>query len=694
MEEKPMMRFGNYELVRRIDIGGMGEVYLANQLSAFGRPVAIKIIRADLAHDITARARFLREAEVSSYLKHEHILPLYDFGEEENRLYLVTPYIDGGTLATYLKTRGALSIADTRKLFVPLVQAVAYIHRRGVIHRDLKPSNILLDSEDGEIYVRLIDFSIASVPGHNPHAPLTTAGHEVGTIAYMAPERLSGVAAPSNDIFSLGVILHQMLTARMPTALPASEGQPDPLLQVVQKCIAIDPAERYATAEDLLKSFELACQQALHKHSQRTPPVHETPTSLPILDVSAPSPQPLAAERSQPALLPELRPVEKVSLQHSGEIPALTRKGSTPVQIRPERFTADDYDAPTADLSQFRTQIGAHPARPSNSRPPQTVSRPGQHQTRKRRSSLPLLLALLSIALLLGVSGLLIYGYEIASAVSVTINFAPQQRVLSQIFELEADPRSQSITNTTIPARVLSLSQQKQQSAPTTGMIDCVDEVFNCQQGVSQADINNLFATIQPELEQSIMQSLQSKINALHGYQASQIAFSTPQVTANPAVNQPGKTVTVSVTEQGSVGYILETDLNKIVAQELAGAASQLGAGFQVIAASMQIGHPVVEGTNTSNGLLEIKVAAGAIVRYHFSTQQLMQISNGLVNKTYARALTYLRDQPGIDPTSIGIHFTSGNGTTMPGDTGHIQLVPLEPGTLPDVTLTPLPTTP
>src|SRR5690349_18641417 len=121
MEETSGARFGNYELVKRIDVGGMGEVYLAHQLTAFGRKVAIKIIRPDLVHDITARARFLREAEVSAHLKHEHILPLYDFGEVEGRLFLVTPYIEGGTLAARLKSQGTLSLSETQKLFTPLV---------------------------------------------------------------------------------------------------------------------------------------------------------------------------------------------------------------------------------------------------------------------------------------------------------------------------------------------------------------------------------------------------------------------------------------------------------------------------------------------------------------------------------------------------------------------------------------------
>src|SRR5215469_13084307 len=251
MQEESLPRFGNYDLVRRIDVGGMGEVYLAHQRSAFGRDVAIKIIRSDLVHDVTARARFLREAEVSAHLKHEHILPLFEFGEDQGRLFLVTPYIEGGTLAHHLKS-GPLTLAEVYLLFAPLVQAVAYIHRRGVIHRDLKPTNILLDSQDGQIYVRLIDFGIASLQGQAASAPLTTAGNEVGTVAYMAPERLSGVAAPSNDIFSLGVILYQMLTGHFPT-LQLNHRLPQPLEYVVRRCIAPHPEDRFASAEEVLK---------------------------------------------------------------------------------------------------------------------------------------------------------------------------------------------------------------------------------------------------------------------------------------------------------------------------------------------------------------------------------------------------------------------------------------------------------
>src|SRR5215469_1144935 len=259
-------RFGNYDLVQRIGMGGMGEVYLARQRTAFGREVAVKIIRSDLMHDTTIRKRFLREAEVNAYLKHDHILPLVEFGEENGRLFLVTPYIKGGTLSKRLRN-GALSLAETHQLFTALVEAVAYLHKRAVIHRDLKPSNILLDHEEDSqrVYVRLIDFGIASLQGQAASAPLTTAGNEMGTEVYMAPERLSGIAAPSNDIYSLGLMLYQMLTGKLPEG-DVDSMLPEPLVEVVQGSTEFDPSKRCASAEELLKAFEHAYQSLSLSH--------------------------------------------------------------------------------------------------------------------------------------------------------------------------------------------------------------------------------------------------------------------------------------------------------------------------------------------------------------------------------------------------------------------------------------------
>src|SRR5256886_2408878 len=294
MEGQGKVRFGNYDLVSHIDDGGMGEVYLARQRSAFDREVAIKIIREDLVHDITARERFLREAEVSAHLKHEHILPLFEFGEEQGRLFFVTPYIEGGNLAHRLQN-GPLPLPEVRQLFSALVDAVAYIHRRGVVHRDLKPSNILLDEEENtsEAYVRLIDFGIATIQGMAASPPLTTDGTSMGTIAYMAPERLSGIAAPSNDIFSLGVILYQMLTGQLPLA-EQRVSLPQSLEYVVNRCIAPLPEGRFATAEEVLNAFEYAYQYLNTSAPQKR-------ASFPEPSVAAPPIPPLSDHTGAPA---------------------------------------------------------------------------------------------------------------------------------------------------------------------------------------------------------------------------------------------------------------------------------------------------------------------------------------------------------------------------------------------------------
>lgn len=682
MEEQSGIRFGNYELIRRIDVGGMGEVYLAHQLSAFGRPVAIKIIRSDLVHDITARTRFLREAEVSAHLKHEHILSLYDFGEVEGRLFLATPYIEGGTLAARLKNRGPLSLEDTYKLFVPLVQAVAYIHRRGVIHRDLKPTNIMLDTEDGEVYVRLIDFGIASLQGHHANPSLTTAGNEVGTVAYMAPERLSGIAAPSNDIFSLGVILYQMLTAHMlATSDPPAASVPllpMPIVQVIRRSTAANPAERYATAEELLKGFEAAYQQVLAGQTMISPPVRPEPVPstarLPEMD------------QLQPRARTESRHMEWVSLSDSGEVvvPPPDHPGSMgPATGMQTHFTSEDYNATTTTLQQ--SQLERYNQPPTNRPPLKRPSPPRQPRPKRRGNPLLMMISSLIILLLVLIGGLLFYGYQLVSAVSVSVNFAPQVQKISQVFALKADPKAQGVDldQSVIPAHVITISETKQIQGGTSGK-DC-PIFFACQQTVSQEDVNTLAVQLQQSMNLDITQQLQQKVNTAHGSQIGQVSFFNQSVTSTPQVNQPGKTVTVSLTESGSAGYVLEADINAVAQQQLKNQVAKLGQSYQMVDSTVQIGHPTVASIGTSS--IDIHVPAGVVAVYQFSQSQLQSISSGLIGKSLAQAQAFLKNQPGIDITTIGIHFDSGNGSVMPGDTQHIKLLPLAPGSLPTISL-------
>lgn len=656
MEEISGTPFGNYKLVRRIDVGGMGEVYLAHQLTAFGRTVAIKIIRSDLVHDITARARFLREAEVSAHLKHEHILPLFDFGEVDGRLFLVTPYIEGGTLATRLQKGGPLALAEVRRLFVPLVQAVAYIHRRGVVHRDLKPTNIMLDTEDHDVYVRLIDFGIASLQGQAASPPLTMAGHEMGTVAYMAPERLSGIAAPSNDIFSLGVILHQMLTGRVPTATPPEPGSraprlPEPLARVVRRCIAANPAERYTTADELLQSFEQVYQQM---------------TQIP----------PSARSTQEQPNTPASRP-EPVSLAHSGEMPEL------PPQVSSQRtFAPEDYNAPTTAFQQYRPP---RPSRPPLFQPPQ--SRPSGRGGRNR---VFLLLSAAMAIILIVIAGMLYFGYQVVNAASVSVSFAPRVHVISQVITLTANPaaRGTSLSPPTVQAYSFSSSITQTRSGPTSGQVNCF--FFGCQQGVDPIDVISLENQMLPGLQQSLSQELQSKVRTVHGTEIGTVNFATPTSSSNPQVGQPGRAVTVTVTEQGSVGYFLNTDETHVINQVLSAETTQLGQGYQLLTSTISIGRAQTRSINPETGVSSIAVAAGAVARYQFTQAQMRAIGNELVGKPLNTAEAFLKSQPGIDPDSVAIRFISGSSqSTMPGDTRHIKLIPL-PGSLPGVQLTPI----
>lgn len=686
MDNPGKTRFGNYVIIHPIDKGGMGEVYLAQQRSAFDRPVAIKIIRADLANDLVARRRFQREAEVSAYLKHEHILPLLEYGEDHGRLFLVTPYIEGGTLAQRLK-KGSLTLAEVRQLFVPLVQAVAYIHRRGVIHRDLKPTNVLLDEQDGQVYVRLIDFGIAAIQGKTAgSAPLTTAGNEVGTIAYMAPERLHGVAAPSNDIFSLGVILHQMLTGKLPMG-EEFEPMAPPMQYVVEHCMYPDPQQRFASADDVLRNFEQAYQHVIAPPQR---PVNRSP-----LPPVAPPPLPTKQTARR----------EAVALQQSGQLPTISEEDS-PTSMRPlssgprpetQPFTQDDYAAPTTALSssQFLQPLPAEPleAAPFTSRPPlraaavpAITSAPAAR--RRRRSLLPLISAVMLI-IVLAIAFLGYYVYSTVNAAAVTINFSPKVVAVSYAVPMTASIKAQQVdmNTATLPARGFVNSKTGSQSKDTTGKVNCVFGIFNCVQGVSQNDIDTLITQIQPQLETQIKQALQNQVAAARGTLLTPVNFTIVSETSNPLLNQPGTTVTVTMVEQGSVGYILTDDANNVARLALTQRMrQQAGPGYVMINSTVTLGKPVVQSVDGA-GNVKIVVAAGGDAVYQFSRAQLQAIQNGLKGKSVTNARAFLASQPGIDPASITIHFTNGQSGTLPNDIQHITIVPINASVFPAVQL-------
>ena len=278
----PGVRLGPYEVVGLIGAGGMGEVYKARD-TRLDRTVALKVLPAAYATEPTQRARFEREARAISALEHPHICTLHDVGEEEGRAYLVMEHLAGETLSERLK-KGPLPLHQAIELGVQIAEALAAAHQHGIVHRDLKPANVMLTKTGA----KLLDFGLARLGGEGPPAvviehtstpteaaPLTTQGTIVGTVPYMAPEQLEGQPADARtDLWSLGAILHEMVTGRRPFEAPSHASliaailerdpaplatlqplTPPPLERLVRRCLAKSPDDRWDTAHDVAEEL-------------------------------------------------------------------------------------------------------------------------------------------------------------------------------------------------------------------------------------------------------------------------------------------------------------------------------------------------------------------------------------------------------------------------------------------------------
>src|SRR3982751_5165490 len=203
----------HYELDAEIGRGGMSVVYRARD-RRLNRPVAIKVLPPELAHDHAIRARFTREAQTSAQLSHAHIVPIYDVGERGGIAWFVMALVSGGNLGSHLMREPRQPIDEVRRILCEVADALAYAHLRGVIHRDIKPDNILLDQQTGRAMVT--DFGIAWAM--EAGARLTATGIAVGTPTYMSPEQAVGERELDgrSDIYSTGVLGYQMLAGTPP----------------------------------------------------------------------------------------------------------------------------------------------------------------------------------------------------------------------------------------------------------------------------------------------------------------------------------------------------------------------------------------------------------------------------------------------------------------------------------------------
>jgi len=325
---------GPYNIVQQLGQGGMATVYRAYHAN-LDRYVAIKVLHAALQSDPNFSVRFQREAQIIAKLEHPYIVPVYDYNQANNEPYLVMKFIEGETLRSRM-SRQALTVGETAKLIAAIGSALTYAHERDVLHRDIKPSNILLDTQ-GVPY--LADFGLARIAS----AGESTLSRDMmlGTPQYISPEQAQGNVplTGATDIYSLGVVLYELVTGDVPfnsatpyaiihdqiykpLPLPSSVNKNVPMSveQVLLKALAKNPAERYATANQLAEAFQQAVGEAKLTESKvvATPPradtVHlaqkatsaalKTPFPLPtsVVANTAPAPTQIARRRG-PALI-------------------------------------------------------------------------------------------------------------------------------------------------------------------------------------------------------------------------------------------------------------------------------------------------------------------------------------------------------------------------------------------------------
>ena len=261
---------GDYRLVDFLGAGGMGEVYRAVH-TKIGRVVAIKVLPQQ-SRDASTRERFANEARIQAGFQHPGIAALYDYTLWEGRPCIVMECVSGQTLDEYVAAEGSLHPSEALRVFEGVAEAVGYVHRHAVVHRDIKSNNIKLTPEG---QVKLLDFGIAK-SGNSPN--LTAAGDVVGTLNYLSPEQLRGQpAGPRTDIWALGVLLYEMITGTMPFhadttggllelirngayARPSSfdSSVPREVEAIIARCLKRNPAQRYATADELLEDVRRA----------------------------------------------------------------------------------------------------------------------------------------------------------------------------------------------------------------------------------------------------------------------------------------------------------------------------------------------------------------------------------------------------------------------------------------------------
>ncbi len=399
---------GHYRILRQVGFGGMATVYLAEDIN-LGREVAVKIFWPRPGETQDFLRRFAREARVLAQLDHPNILPVYDYGEQDNFAFLVTPYMPGGTLKDVLKIRKALPPSEVLRLAAPMLNGLQYAHERGLIHRDIKPANMLFKA-DGSLV--LADFGLVKVAARegDSGAQFDTTNQTntavTGTPEYMSPEQIAGKATQASDIYAVGIVLYEMLTGKRPFTSDSMVGvlmqqtheQPRPLRELnpflspqldaaVMRALEKDPARRYASPNDFLQALLSAGSPGM-----ATSPDVTSPSMYPT------TPAVWAGSKRQDSLhaQPPSPPRTGASGADHRVLERTQDAGYAPPQSHPQPAPITPLVYPD---QHFHTEIAPMTPTRQDTPPFRIDTHPPIRQTRR---SLPLLLAIFSLFIIAG----------------------------------------------------------------------------------------------------------------------------------------------------------------------------------------------------------------------------------------------------------------------------------------------------